>query len=161
MVYIGIIGPGLVGSALISQLKTHSDSNSTHAFSVVAIINSKKLSLSDPSISNSTISLSNWKDQLETSPHRASLDQFIQHLIRYKNSVIVDCTSSDSIAHLYPNWLKQGLHIVTPNKKAFSGSEELWKNIKSLTEKKREKKSPLIYHEATVGYCTLINNCYH
>lgn len=37
------------------------------------------------------------------------------------NKVIVDCTASAEIAEHYLDWLKMGIHIVTPNKKANSG----------------------------------------
>lgn len=37
------------------------------------------------------------------------------------NTVLVDCTSDSSIASHYCNWLRRGIHLITPNKKANSG----------------------------------------
>eukprot|EP00929_Paragymnodinium_shiwhaense_P068737 TRINITY_DN34623_c0_g1_i1.p1 TRINITY_DN34623_c0_g1~~TRINITY_DN34623_c0_g1_i1.p1 ORF type:complete len:1035 (-),score=318.15 TRINITY_DN34623_c0_g1_i1:131-3235(-) len=34
----------------------------------------------------------------------------------YIHKVIIDCTSSEVVASHYPDWLRRGLHIVTPNK---------------------------------------------
>jgi len=62
-------------------------------------------------------------------------------------SVMVDCTSDNSIAAQYPALLQAGVHIVTPNKKAFSGSQSLYDEI--LSAKKAYK--ALVYQESTVG----------
>jgi homoserine dehydrogenase len=43
--------------------------------------------------------------------------------------VLVDNTSNQDIANSYPNFLAKGIHIVTPNKKAFSASMALWDAI--------------------------------
>ncbi|KAI0229091.1 Homoserine dehydrogenase [Massospora cicadina] len=67
----------------------------------------------------------------------------------YANSamVLVDCTSDESVARLYPNWLKNGFHVVTPNKKAFSGELSLYKEILAASQ----KHARFCYHESTVG----------
>jgi homoserine dehydrogenase len=41
--------------------------------------------------------------------------------------VVVDHTSSEDVAALYGAWLTQGVHVVTPNKKANSGDLERFK----------------------------------
>jgi homoserine dehydrogenase len=61
--------------------------------------------------------------------------------------VLVDNTSSNEIAEQYPQILKSGISIVTPNKKAFSGSSQLWKDIFAAAEASRAK----VYHESSVG----------
>lgn len=61
--------------------------------------------------------------------------------------VLVDNTSSQDVAELYPLALKQGLSIVTPNKKAFSGSYQLWQDIFSAAATSGAK----VYHESSVG----------
>ena len=62
-------------------------------------------------------------------------------------AILVDCTSSDSIASKYPEWMKRGLSIVTPNKKGFSGDRAVFDAIMSA----RDSKIAYAYHEATVG----------
>ncbi|KAF9580699.1 hypothetical protein BGW38_002554, partial [Lunasporangiospora selenospora] len=66
-----------------------------------------------------------------------------------KKIAVLDCTSNESVANYYPNWLQAGFHVVTPNKKAFSGDLSLYKKIKEIANNKPG--SPLVYHESTVG----------
>lgn len=62
-------------------------------------------------------------------------------------SVLVDNTSDINIASSYPLFLKKGISIVTPNKKAFSDVQTLWKDIFSSAA----SSNALVYHESTVG----------
>ena len=84
--------------------------------------------------SKSTLSTSDLATFLSRAPGRA---------------VVVDCTSNQQIAESYPLFLSKGVSVITPNKKAFSGSLELWNNIQSAL--KQSGKRTLIYHESTVG----------
>lgn len=60
---------------------------------------------------------------------------------------VVDNTSSDDVAALYPIFLSGGLSVVTPNKKAYSSSLELYKQIISSSQSSGAK----FLNEATVG----------
>eukprot|EP00928_Gymnodinium_smaydae_P037675 TRINITY_DN26112_c0_g3_i1.p1 TRINITY_DN26112_c0_g3~~TRINITY_DN26112_c0_g3_i1.p1 ORF type:complete len:939 (-),score=120.57 TRINITY_DN26112_c0_g3_i1:102-2918(-) len=40
---------------------------------------------------------------------------------RTPHKVMIDCTASDEIADMYPQWLNQGIHVITPNKRAGAG----------------------------------------
>lgn len=62
-------------------------------------------------------------------------------------SVLVDNTSSQEVADAYPNFLGAGISVVTPNKKAFSGSYALWEDIFSAAS----RSGALVYHESSVG----------
>jgi len=64
--------------------------------------------------------------------------------------VVVDNTSSDEIARLYPLWLKNAWNIVTPNKKALSSDLSLWEDIKASLGPNPYTDLRLGY-EATVG----------
>ncbi|KAL2205612.1 hypothetical protein CC79DRAFT_1387613, partial [Sarocladium strictum] len=61
--------------------------------------------------------------------------------------ILVDNTSSSQIAEAYPDILRRGISIVTPNKKAFSGTYELWQDIFSTSQ----ATGALVYHESSVG----------
>ena len=52
------------------------------------------------------------------------LEKFINHVQAdyVPHTVIIDCTASAEVADQYRDWLKRGIHIVTPNKKANSGT---------------------------------------
>lgn len=52
------------------------------------------------------------------------MEKFVQHVHGnhfIPNTVLVDCTADSVIASHYYDWLRKGIHVVTPNKKANSG----------------------------------------
>jgi len=72
----------------------------------------------------------------------------LTQLIAEKERVaLVDNTSSEEVAGFYPLWLKQGINVVTPNKKAFSGDAELFTKILNASRESGAK----FLNEATVG----------
>ncbi|KAJ3194806.1 hypothetical protein HK101_001867 [Irineochytrium annulatum] len=144
---VAVVGPGLVGTEFLTQLRAYqSRSSAPYRLSVIAISNSKKL------LTGSPISLSSWPDALAKSTTPASLDVLADAAAGCGGPcVIVDCTSSEQVASLYPKWMKRGLHVITPNKKAFSGPAALYKEIKDLSTPKDGGRHALVFHESTVG----------
>lgn len=69
------------------------------------------------------LDLSKWRDLLAARGEMADMSKFTALLKTESslNAVIIDCTASAKIADMYYQWLKQGIHIVTPNKRANSG----------------------------------------
>lgn len=70
------------------------------------------------------IDLTRWRDLIKENPEKADLDQFAQHLLEnhfFPNKVVVDCTADTEVANKYYEWLRRGIHVITPNKKANSG----------------------------------------
>lgn len=63
------------------------------------------------------------------------------------HAVLIDCTSSQDVAEHYPYFLSKNVSIVTPNKKAFSGSYDLWEKIFSAAQASGAK----VFHESSVG----------
>ncbi|KAI9312848.1 homoserine dehydrogenase-domain-containing protein [Dichotomocladium elegans] len=149
MVNVGIVGAGLVGSELLGQLA----STNAKRLKVVGLTNSRKMVMSDGKYTG--LSLTQWKQTLEASETPADLAAFVKYLSDSpEHAVIVDCTASDAVSQLYPTWLSAGVSIVTPNKKGFSGSLALYKQIESLAANMGRGKThtkPLVYHESTVG----------
>ncbi|KAG0023786.1 hypothetical protein BGZ82_010657 [Podila clonocystis] len=142
VVNVAIVGVGLVGSEFIRQvLSTHSKK-----IAVVAVANSRAFFTSSAALTAS------WKDELASGSAKPfTLDAFTASLAASKAThptVVLDCTSNETIAAYYPTWLAAGFHVVTPNKKAFSGDLGLYKKIKELSS---QPGSPLVYHESTVG----------
>lgn len=153
MVNVGIVGIGLVGSELVSQLLRSSCSQS---FKVVGLTTSQKMVVSDAEYKPLSITKEdNLRSTVNATGINTDLTQFVDYLSKSKeHSIIVDCTASGEVANLYPSWLRAGLSVVTPNKKAFSSSIELFKEIQDLavnTSKTKHGRTPLIYHETTVG----------
>ncbi|EPQ28756.1 uncharacterized protein PFL1_03559 [Pseudozyma flocculosa PF-1] len=153
---VAIIGVGLVGTSVISQLTTIP--NLASRLHIVALQNSKKTLLSTPASPLSLAPPADWKKLLSNSPTSAlALPDLVVELQKITNdsgrhTAVVDNTSDETVAQFYPEFLKAGLSVVTPNKKAFSGSLDLYNQIKQLkSNEKPGSTGPLVYQESTVG----------
>jgi aspartokinase/homoserine dehydrogenase 1 len=144
---IGLIGAGTVGAALLRQLEKQRD-RLVQEFNldlrVRAIARSKKMILHD-----GRIELANWQETFDTAAVNTDLALLEEHVNpdHLPHSVIIDCTASESIASQYRNWLARGIHVITPNKKAFSGS---YGDYKALQEA-ADTGSSHFFYETTVG----------
>lgn len=149
--HIAIVGLGGVGSEFLQQLI---DGDSPYPMSIAAISNSRKMLLFTDGTScfrptRGTIVLDD--PNLQT----ASLDGLFDALSGLAERkpgkvVLVDNTASEAVAETYPRFLDAGIHVVTPNKKAFSGSVELYKRIIG-TVTNRTTGRGVFFNEATVG----------
>ncbi len=144
---IGLIGPGTVGAALLRQLEKQSAKLADQFnidLRIRAIARSQTMLLGERSID-----LRHWQDEFESSAIETDLDDFEQHVNpdHLPHAVIIDCTASEHIASQYRGWLSRGTHVITPNKKAFSGS---WEDYQALQEAADHGSSHYFY-ETTVG----------
>jgi len=77
------------------------------------------------------IDLARWRELREERGEAADLEKFVQHVHGnhfIPNTALVDCTADSVIAGYYYEWLRKGIHVVTPNKKANSGPLDQVKN---------------------------------
>lgn len=139
-VYLAIIGLGGVGKAFLNQLKTLQLGSAPKPVVIFASRSSKQLySSSYDAIDASTIDSS-------SSP-LLSLSDLTTYLSSAPGKVIlVDNTSNQDVANAYPSFLRQGISVVTPNKKAFSSNLQLWNDIFGSVSSQA-----LVYHESSVG----------
>ena len=72
---------------------------------------------------SSGIDLERWQARLDEDGAPASLDDFTARMKTnyFPNTVMIDCTASATVASYYKRWIRQGMHIITPNKRANSG----------------------------------------
>ena len=119
---IALIGPGGVGTEFLHQLSNIQNVN------LIGTISSKKM-------------------QIGNTESPANLDEFIHFCKNHIPCILIDATANIDIARQYPNWLQSGFHIVTPNKKAFSDTQELFDTIISTST----KTGKLCLHESSVG----------
>ena len=141
--HLGVIGPGLVGSEFLAQIhRFQAKPTCPLEISVVGICNSKRQLLSPAGLD-----LGKWQSSLTSSIESSDLNAFASHVAGFKNGVLIDCTASDLVAKQYPSWIKKGLHLITPNKKAFASDLELWNQIQKLQELHQVS----ILHESSVG----------
>jgi homoserine dehydrogenase len=130
---IALIGPGLVGKEFLAQLSKFQNDKVT--LSLIALLSSTKMKLSTNLEFTTTLD-----DGLPI-----SMPEFMNH-IKKENTVVVDCTSNEQIALLYPEILKT-CHLITPNKKGYSGDINLFNQIVSQSKKHQKFHK----HESTVG----------
>ncbi len=144
---IGLIGPGLVGGALLDQIASQVERLSRELqvdLRVRGIMSSSRMHLA-----RSAVPLERWRDAFSAESEPTDLARFVQHVHadHLPHAIIVDCSSSQSVAQCYPDWLAGGIHVVTPNKKANSADMEFYQR---LQQARRQGKAHYMY-EATVG----------
>jgi len=127
---IGLIGPGIVGGALLDQI--HSQARRLREqfnldLRVRVIMRSKSMLLGDR-----RIDLGNWRDAVANADTEVDFAAFESHVHadHLPHAVIIDCTADQGVADRYAGWLERGIHIVTPNKKAFSGTQEYYETLR-------------------------------
>ncbi len=146
-VSIGLIGPGLVGGALLEQIASQMQRLARDFkldLRVRAIAGSKSMRLAA-----GAIDLARWRDEYKAGGDPLDLDRFADHVHadHFPHAVIIDCTASAEVAKHYAHWLSEGIHIVTPNKKANSAPYADYQRVKDA---RRTAGSHYLY-EATVG----------
>ncbi|MGV3345848.1 bifunctional aspartate kinase/homoserine dehydrogenase I [Enterobacteriaceae bacterium LUAb1] len=133
-----LIGVGGVGRALLEQVQRQQ-----------AWLKEKHIDLRVCGIAHSRallthvhgIDLTNWHTKLAEAGEPFTPGELIRLVKEYHllNPVIVDCTSSQTIAGQYAAFLSEGFHIVTPNKKANTGSWHDYQQIRTAAAKSRRK----------------------
>jgi bifunctional aspartokinase / homoserine dehydrogenase 1 len=115
---VGVIGTGVVGGTLLDQLAAHAGrirEEDGVDLRVRGIATSRRMVLDDRKIE-----LEGWRELLREESVPVDPDAFVAHIHaeHLPHTVIIDCTASEAIAHRYPEWLRRGIHVITPNKRA-------------------------------------------
>lgn len=147
---IGLIGPGHVGGTLLDQMARRLDwlmSEFGIDLRVRAIASSSTMVLDEH-----RVDLGTWRERLGgggAGSMPTDLDMLADyvHTESVPHAAIIDCTASTDIALRYGDWLSQGIHVITPNKKANTGDIEYYR---SLQEAGRRADAHYFY-ETTVG----------
>jgi homoserine dehydrogenase len=145
-------GAGGVGKAFLAQLSTLTTrlSRSTSAPTDLSLI---YLSTSKKAIYHKDYkSLSNWESDLSASTTSTlPPSKLVEYLTKAPGKVVlVDNTSNQDVADSYPQFLQEGISIVTPNKKAFSSTFSLWSSIFDAAGNGNGN-GGYIFHESSVG----------
>ncbi|MEB2775734.1 bifunctional aspartate kinase/homoserine dehydrogenase I [Algoriphagus sp. D3-2-R+10] len=138
VLHVFLVGTGLIGQALIrmianQQQKLRGDNELD--IQIHGLANSRFMAFHEDGFD-----LSN-PYELSDADDKTDLDKFIRTMeeMNFSNSVFVDCTASQSVAELYTQILEAKVAIVTPNKKANSGSMEQYRALKKLAKKRGVK----------------------
>ena len=138
VIEVFVVGVGGVGGALLDQLHRQQ-----------AWLKKKHIDLRVCGIANSQallthvhgIDLSNWQSALAEAKEPFNLGRLTRLVKEYHllNPVIVDCTSSQAVADQYADFLSEGFHVVTPNKKANTSSWNYYQQMRAAAAKSRRK----------------------
>ena len=141
-----LVGCGVVGSELINQISRQQTKLKEQNISlkVYGLANSKGMVFDSEGID-----LTNWREVLGKDPVAVTaqnIKEFIRenHLI---NPVLVDSTSDEKLAMSYVDFIKEGFHVVTPNKKANTDSWEYYQALREAAQKTNRR----FLYETTVG----------
>ncbi|KDD75490.1 homoserine dehydrogenase [Helicosporidium sp. ATCC 50920] len=130
---VGLIGPGLVGKALLEQLRVQIPrlKNKGINLEVRGIMDSQQMLLA---AEGDKLCLDTWGDDLLSKCTDASLGVLTECLKASDtpHRIILDCTASKMVPTFYARWMEQGIHVVTPNKRLNSGPLKNWQAVKAL-----------------------------
>lgn len=146
-VYIFLIGTGLIGSTLLKQIAVQSPTLFSQIgldMKILGLANIDRMLLSKNGISAAT-----WETELQTTGEPVQVENFINWMKKRNlpNCVFIDCTASETITDDYESILGAGISIVTPNKKANSGSYEKFRRLRRSAGTNGVK----FYYETNVG----------
>ena len=96
-----------------------------------------------------SLDLANWRDALEKDSQPLDWGVFTAHVNadHLPHAAIVDCSASEDVANRYLDWFRDGIHVVTPNKKAHSGSLDYYDELHAV----RRRHGAHFLYETTVG----------
>lgn len=143
---IGVIGAGNVGAALLDQIGDQVErlrAEQDIDLRVRGVTTTSKMRCAEKQLD-----LSGWRTALAEG-EAADLEAFVDHVQTdyHPHTVLVDCTASEAVAQHYEEWLERGIHVVTPNKRANTGT---WGRYQALKEASRGARPDFLY-ETTVG----------
>ena len=146
-----LVGCGVVGSELIAQISRQQASlkEQNIALKVYGIANSKGMVFD-----NEGVDLDNWQavmakgadDNKAVEVSAENIKAFVSdnHLI---NPVLVDSTSNEALAMSYVDYLAEGFHVVTPNKKANTDSWQYYQELRATAQRTNRR----FLYETTVA----------
>ncbi|WNC67864.1 bifunctional aspartate kinase/homoserine dehydrogenase I [Thalassotalea nanhaiensis] len=141
-----IVGCGVVGSELLQQIGRQQSHLKAHGvdLKVYGIANSKGMGFNA-----NGLDMANWQEEMQHEVKPLSVDSVKNfarnnHLI---NPVLVDCTSNEDLALTYADYLAEGFHVVTPNKKANTDSWSYYLKLRECAQKTNR----LFLYETNVG----------
>lgn len=121
-----IIGTGVIGNELIKQL------NKIDSCNIVLIANSKKYLMDITGVKDYETNIQNGNE--------TNIENIINTVINLNlpDSILIDCTSSESIYPYYKDLLDINIGVVTPNKKANTTNYTLFKELSKYKNYKYE-----------------------
>ncbi|MCB0519602.1 MAG: bifunctional aspartate kinase/homoserine dehydrogenase I [Lewinellaceae bacterium] len=134
--HLFLVGVGLIGSTLIGQIKSQAKflkEKRSLELKVVGLANSKKMLFSEEGIS-----LEGWEEKLKEEGTAADLAGFVEKMkgLNLSNTIFVDNTANEKVAHFYETILESSISISTPNKIATSSSYLQYQRLKNIAARR-------------------------
>lgn len=125
-----LAGTGLIGGTLLRMIRNQHRrlSQENHLeFNIAGVANSKRMLFNEDGLS-----LEHCVENMKADGEAMDMQLFVNRMIELNlpNSIFVDCTSSEELTEYYESILAASISIVTPNKKANSGSQEKYRRLK-------------------------------
>lgn len=144
---IGIVGLGTVGGTLLAQLREQREyllERFNLDLRIRAIARSSRMLLADRHVG-----AQDWQSVLEREGVATDLGALADHVApdHLPHAAIIDCTADESVVNHYATWVQRGIHIITPNKRAFSGDAMRLRTLRDSAE----KSGAHLFYETTVG----------
>ncbi|MDA1267716.1 MAG: bifunctional aspartate kinase/homoserine dehydrogenase I [Bacteroidetes bacterium] len=133
VVHLFLIGTGLIGKALLRMIAHQKEKllrENQLDIQIHGIANSRYMAFDEDGFDLKKLpSLTSENEKMDLGKFMAKLQE-----MNFSNSVLVDCTASQEVAQCYSRMLAAKIAIVTPNKKANSGSLESYLALKQLAK---------------------------
>jgi bifunctional aspartokinase / homoserine dehydrogenase 1 len=142
-----LVGTGLIGKSLLTMIHKQyhklAEQNQLEV-NVVGIANTKKMFFMEDGLKPESAI-----DRMLQEGEAMNINDFFGNMnaLNLSNSIFVDCTSSEEVAEFYSPILSSNINIVTPNKKANSGSQLRYQLLKETARKRGVK----FLYETNVG----------
>ncbi|MGO4261171.1 homoserine dehydrogenase [Lysobacter sp. TAB13] len=122
---VALLGTGTVGGAVIARLAAWRDAPLGQRLSLVHVANSRRAVVGEDGIAaDAAVSA------LAGSARASSLDEVAFALDGEGARVVIDATASEAVAERHPQWLAQGIHVVTACKIGQGTSLARWRAIR-------------------------------
>ncbi|MDR2793919.1 MAG: bifunctional aspartate kinase/homoserine dehydrogenase I [Treponema sp.] len=149
-----LVGIGLIGGTLLEQLASHRETLAAEhkiRINVAGVADSKNMLLHVEGLDPGQVKAILKGDapvgeQVAAAPFDMEVFVKLMKAMNLPNTAFCDCTASDTVAAKYTAILKASIPIVTPNKRANSGSLDYYKEITGYA---RARGIPYLY-ETTV-----------
>lgn len=122
-----LIGAGRIGTGLLQQIRAQKDIllKKKIKLSVCGITNSRKMI-----INPNGINLASWQEELANTDEKLDISKLLKMLSKIEGNVaLVDCTASNTVVDSYPLFIQDGIHIITPNKRANVLPSSQWSKL--------------------------------
>ena len=134
--HLFMVGVGLIGSTLIEQVKAQAKylkEKRSLEVRIVGLANSKKMLFNEDGIA-----LDSWKEDLVSNGEPVDLAGFIQKMksLNLSNTIFVDNTANEQVAHFYETILESSISISTPNKISTSSSYLQYQRLKNIATRR-------------------------